>query len=80
MIERATDLITFIGYEVQRDFKFKLRADEKSASASIRSDGLIKDFGSGWSGDIVALLHEHHNQTLKEATLYVADCLGVKYE
>lgn len=78
--ERVADILSFIGYEVTRDFKFRLREDEKTPSASIRRDGFIKDFGSGWSGDIVALLHEHHGQTLKDATHYVASCLGVRYE
>ena len=78
--ETVTDLLAFLGYQVQRDFKFKLRPDEKTASASIRSDGYLKDFGSGWSGDVVALLHEHHNQNLKDATQYVASCLGLQYE
>ena len=78
--ETAADLLTFIGYEIQRDFKFKLRPDEETASASIRADGYLKDFGSGWSGDVVALLHEHHNQSLKDATQYIASCLGLNYE
>jgi len=78
--EKTAELLTFIGYEVRRDFKFKLREDEKTPSASINKDGNIKDFGSGWYGDIIALLHEHHGQTLKDASIYIADCLGVNYE
>jgi len=78
--EKSAELLSFIGYEVRRDFKFKLRADEKTPSASIAPDGSIKDFGSGWYGDIVALLHEHHGQTLKDATVYIASCLGIRYE
>ena len=77
--EKVTDILSFIGYEVRRDFKFAIR-DEKTPSASINNDGYIKDFGSGWGGDIIALLHEHHGQTLKDATLYIASCLGVRYE
>ena len=77
--EKVADILSFIGYEVRRDFKFAIR-DEKTPSASINNDGYIKDFGSGWGGDIIALLHEHHGQTLKDATLYVASCLGVRYE
>ncbi len=77
--EKVADILSFIGYEVRRDFKFAIR-DEKTPSASINNDGYIKDFGSGWGGDIIALLHEHHGQTLKDATLYVASCLGVCYE
>ena len=78
--EKVADILSFIGYDVRRDFKFKLRADEKTPSASIDRNGNIKDFGSGWYGDVIALLHEHHGQTLKDATLYVASCLGVRYE
>lgn len=78
--EKVADILSFIGYTIQRDYKFKLREDEKTPSASIAPDGSIKDFGSGWYGDIVALLHEHHGQTLKDATLYIASCLGVRYE
>jgi len=77
--EKVADILSFIGYEVRRDFKFAIR-DEKTPSASINNDGYIKDFGSGWGGDIVALLHEHHGQTLKDATFYIASCLGVHYE
>ncbi len=78
--EKAADVLSFIGYEVRRDFKFKLREDEKTPSASIDRNGNIKDFGSGWYGDIIALLHEHHGQSLKDATIYIASCLGVRYE
>lgn len=78
--ENTAAILTYIGYEINRDFKFKLREGENTPSASIRNDGYIKDFGSDWGGDAVALLHEFHGKTLKEATLYIADCLGVNYE
>ncbi len=77
--EKAAEILSFIGYSVDRNFKFKLR-DESTPSASINRDGNIKDFGDGWYGDVVAVLHEHHGKTLKDATLYIADCLGVRYE
>lgn len=78
--EKAADILSFIGYDVTRDYKFRLREDERTPSASIRNDGYIRDFGSDWGGDVIALLHEHHGQTLPNATKYVADCLGVRYE
>ena len=78
--DKTVQLLSFIGYEIRRDFKFKIREDEKTPSASIDRDGNIKDFGSGWYGDVVALLHEHHGQSLKDATIYVASCLGVRHE
>lgn len=77
--EKVIDLLSFIGYEINRNYKFKLRTGEDTPSASISKDGYIKDFGSGWGGDVISLLHEHHGQTLKSATCWVADCIGVKY-
>jgi len=77
--ETTESLLSFIGYEIQRDRKFKLREEEKTASASVDRKGNITDFGSGWSGDPVALLHEKHGQSLKDATHYIANCLGINY-
>jgi len=77
--EKVSELLSFIGYTVSRDYKFAIR-EENSPSASIAPNGYIKDFGDGWGGDIVALLHERHGQTLTSASKWVADCLGVKYE
>ena len=79
--ENVEQILTFIGYSVTRDHKFKIRDEERTPSVSIRHDGYIKDFGGdGFSGDIVAFLHEVRGQTLPDATKYVADCLGVSYE
>ena len=77
--DNTADILSFIGYQVNRDYKFKLREDERTPSASIRNDGYIRDFGSDWGGDVVALLHEYHGQSLPDAVKYVADCLGVNY-
>lgn len=55
--KRITALILMdLGYEVKADWKFKIRADERTPSASINSNGKIKDFGSGWYGDIIDFL------------------------
>jgi len=70
------DILESLGYEFNRTGQFKLR-DERTPSASIRRDGLIKDFGSDWSGDIFALLQEYHSMTFKEAVDYVANYLGL---
>jgi len=48
-------ILEYLGFEVDRAYKFKMRASEHTASASINpKNGMIKDFGSGWSGDIVS--------------------------
>jgi len=73
--EYVLAILTFLGYRFNRDQKFMLR-DEKTPSCSIRRDGYIKDFGSGWGGDIFALLQEYHGLTFPEAVEYVSECLG----
>ena len=77
--ETTKDLLLFIGYEVGRNYKFKLR-QERTPSASVDKFGYITDFGDGWRGDPVALLYEKHGISLPEATWYIADCLGIDYE
>ena len=54
--EQTAAFLQAQGYEVDRNFKFRLR-QEHTASASINpKDGKIKDFGSGWQGDVIDLL------------------------
>ena len=77
--DKVRAMLQQLGYEVDNNYMFKLR-QERTPSASIRRDGYIKDFGSGWGGDIVALIHEYHQTPLKEATLWVAQCLRISYE
>ena len=75
--EQTAHILTGLGYQVGRDWKFALREDERTPSASIRQDGLITDFGDGWSGDIVALLHEKRSLSLKDATLFICEQMGI---
>jgi len=75
--ETVSHIVQYIGYEIYRGNKFKLR-DEKSPSASIRRDGFIKDFGGDFSGDLIDLLREYHNMSFEEAVQYIATCVGVK--
>ncbi len=75
--EDTTRLIDFIGHKFDRNGKFRLREDERTASASVRKhDNYIKDFGSDWGGDIFSLLMEFHGLTFTEAVEYVANCIG----
>ena len=78
--DKVRAMLEALGYKVNRNYMFRLRADDNTPSASIRRDGYIKDFGSGWGGDIVALIHEYHQTPLKEATLWVAQCLSIRSE
>ena len=78
--EEVIRILSYIGYEFNRTGKFKLRATENTASASVDRNGNIKDFGSGWYGDVISVLKEFHGLSTVNATVYVADCLGVDYE
>ncbi len=78
--DKVRAMLEALGYRVNRNYMFRLRPDDRTPSASIRRDGYIKDFGSGWGGDIVALIHEYHQTLLKEATLWVAQCLGMRID
>ena len=78
--DKVRAMLEHLGYTVNRNYMFRLRPDDSTPSASIRRDGYIKDFGDGWGGDIVAFLHERRNIELKEATIWVARCLGIDHE
>ena len=70
-------ILEHIGYKVKHS-KFKLRADERTASTSVAPNGYINDFGGDFRGDIIDLLETYHNMSFRESVDYVAICLGVK--
>ena len=76
--EEVVRLMQFIGYEFDKRGFTAIRA-ERTPSVKVRKDGLIKDFGSGWSGDIFDLLQTHHGMSFKEAVEYVAKALNVSF-
>ena len=67
----------FLGYEFDKRGFTSIRA-ERTPSVRVRKDGLIKDFGSGWSGDIFDLLVTYQGLTLTEAVEYVEKALYVE--
>jgi len=71
-------IVHYLGYDLYRGNKFRLREDERTPSTSIRNDGYIKDFGGDFSGDLIALLREQHGMSFEEAVRYIAVCLGVE--
>ena len=72
------EIISFIGFHVNRNHKFSLR-DENTPSCSIRRDGFIKDFGGEFAGDLIDLLQQSNGLSFKDSVLYIADCLGVDH-
>jgi DNA primase len=71
-------LMQFLGYEFDKKGFTSIRA-ERTPSVSVRKDGLIKDFGSGWSGDIFDLLQQYQGMSFKEAVEYIAKALNVSF-
>jgi hypothetical protein len=74
----VTDILINLGYEFDRNKKFKLRAEEKTASTSVGKNGLINDFG-GYGGDILKILTDYHAMSFIDAMKYTADQMGITY-
>lgn len=73
-----TDILMNLGYQFNRNKKFKIRPEEKTASASIGKGGIIHDFGEqGY--DILKLLTTHHAMNFIDAMKYTADQMGIQY-
>ena len=75
--EQTAEILNALGYQIDRSYKFKIR-DESTPSASINpKDGKIKDFGTGWYGDIVDFLVEFHNYQQKDAFRKISSMLNL---
>jgi hypothetical protein len=68
--EIVLDIVESLGYDVCFN-KFKLREEERTASAKVYPDGFIYDYGGDFTGDIFDLLHTHHGMTFRESIQYV---------
>ena len=76
--EIVQQLLQAIGYQVS-NYKFKLRATERTASASIMADsGFVVDFGGSFKGSFINLLMKYHSMDFKTALKYLFICLGAK--
>ena len=65
------DIISSCGYDVNSKFMFKWRIDERTPSASISKDLLIKDFGSDLCTDIIGFVQQTRGLDFKESLDYV---------
>lgn len=75
--EQTAEILNSFGYQIDRSYKFKIR-DESTASASINpKNGKIKDFGTGWYGDVVDFLVEFHNYNEKDAFKKIGSMLNL---
>lgn len=73
----VTTILTFLGYDIGADYKFRIRK-ERTPSASIASNGWIKDFGGDFSGNIIAFLQEIFNLSFVTSWRYLQNCFGKK--
>ncbi len=73
-VENTIDIVESIGYEVI-GCKFKLREEERSASAKIYSNGFIVDYGGEFKADIFQLLMDYNGMSFREALRYVNNIL-----
>lgn len=80
MIDREVTryLLQGIGYPVDSNYTFKIR-EERTASASIRSDGLINDFGGDFGGNIINFLIKIFGLSFKISFKYVSIALGATH-
>lgn len=77
--QNVAEILSFLGYEINKNFKFKLR-EEKTPSASISKYGRVIDFGTGESFDLVSILYTYHNTKLSDATIYIAKLMNIDIE
>lgn len=77
--EIVAALLTFLGYSIDHNYKFKMRA-EKTASASINYNGFIKDFGGDFSGNIINFIMQVYGLSFKESWRYIQCCFGRKLQ
>jgi DNA primase len=73
--EQAVSMLQAWGYDVTSHFKFCARG-ERTPSALVNSDGTIHDFGSGWHGDLIDFLKDHHSMSFNEAKALVVERIG----
>lgn len=78
--ETVADIVSSLGFDVNRKFMFKYRLDERSPSASISDNinPLVKDFGSDLSVDCIGFVQEVKNCSFKEAVEYVGSFTNVQ--
>jgi len=77
--EAVKDILSNLGIKIPKSGNFSLRA-EKTPSSSIyisRGKVKIKDFGSGFNGDIFDCLKEYFNMDNTSAKQYVMNYLGL---
>ncbi|PHR54538.1 MAG: hypothetical protein COA44_12975 [Arcobacter sp.] len=71
--EVTSALITHLGYSVDSNYKFKLRA-ENTPSCSINHNGYIKDFGSEFAGSIIDFIMHAFDTNFRTSWFYLRAC------
>ncbi len=74
--DRVSNVLQAIGYEVTPQHKFRMREDERTASAVINLDGTVHDYGADFHGDVFNVL-QTRGMTFPEAKQFVMEQLGI---
>ena len=72
-------ILTFFGYQIDYNYKFKFRPDEKNASACIKDCGLITDFGINKSWSIVNFIMDIYDLDFITSWKYIQNLFGKSY-
>jgi len=73
----VASIVSDCGYEVNRKYMFKYRENEKTPSASISPELLIKDFGSDLCTDVIGFVQIVSNVDFKTSVSIVAKYVGI---
>lgn len=75
----VAQIVESLGYDVDRNYKFKYRQEEKTPSASINNseNPLIKDFGSDLSTDVIGFVEIVNQCSFKDAVSYIGSFIGI---
>lgn len=73
----VASIVSDCGYEVNRKYMFKFRESEKTPSASISPELLIKDFGSDLATDAIGFVQQVNNVDFKTSVSIVARYVGI---
>lgn len=75
----VAQIVESLGYQVDRNYKFKYRINEKTPSASINNseNPLIKDFGSDLSTDVFGFVEVVNQCSFKDSVSYVGSFVGI---
>ncbi len=75
--ESVCDILIGLGFEAKPRKNFRIRHDERTASASIKANGYIRDYGGDFAGDIIDFLKEFADVSFFGALEYLESYFNI---